>query len=405
MKDKEKNIAVLLDQVTQWNEIIVRAKSKYQAELAPDFSLIDWLNNDELALSRYLHFLLSAEATHGQSTLFLKNFLSLIAIYKNESPISIENCHYETRVDYEVILANGRRIDLLITSPEGIIGIENKPWAADQKNQLLDYAQCLSKTGKQWKLIYLCNSDPSEYTLPAETCEDISDNILTISWHAVVDWLMHCALYIRSGNVKLFVESLVKYINRSINYEVVMDDDIELSKLILKNDDSIKSAFMIHNKIDEIREILFSSLIYDLRSKHKDIKIEISNNNASNKYYSFYIPLDNRDMYSLCWEFEQKNYNSLYFGLSGTDPDENKNLKIRTMMNSIFAHLNGKFSRYYTWWSWDLDPQGRNRVPNNWGDDGSVWSSMNSRDNNSIFAAISETIDIFYKEMDMNNFK
>ena len=63
--------AALLENVVRWTEVTRRAKSRYQAELAPDFSLMDWLKNDELALSRYLRFLLSPNESHGQS-----NFIS-----------------------------------------------------------------------------------------------------------------------------------------------------------------------------------------------------------------------------------------------------------------------------------------------------------------------------------------
>ena len=57
----QQHAAALLDSVARWNEVTILAKLRYQAELAPDFSLMDWLKNDELALSRYLRFLLSPD--------------------------------------------------------------------------------------------------------------------------------------------------------------------------------------------------------------------------------------------------------------------------------------------------------------------------------------------------------
>lgn len=136
------NAATLLESVVRWNEVTALAKLRYQAELAPDFSLMDWLKNDELALSRYLRFLLSPDGTHGQSALFLKGFLSLIEKSGHDSPVATGD---KVRVDYEVTIENGRKIDLLLTSSEGVIAIENKPWAADQENQLRDYALWLNK--------------------------------------------------------------------------------------------------------------------------------------------------------------------------------------------------------------------------------------------------------------------
>ena len=38
------------------NEVTTLAKLRYQAELAPDFSLMDWLKNDELAFHAIYDF-------------------------------------------------------------------------------------------------------------------------------------------------------------------------------------------------------------------------------------------------------------------------------------------------------------------------------------------------------------
>ena len=112
----QQHAAALLDSVARWNEVTTLAKLRYQAELAPDFSLMDWLKNDELALSRYLRFLLSPDETHGQSSLFLKGFLSLIEKSGHDSPITTGGSHHKVRVDYEVTIENRRKIDLLMTS-------------------------------------------------------------------------------------------------------------------------------------------------------------------------------------------------------------------------------------------------------------------------------------------------
>ncbi|MCZ6353697.1 L-lactate permease, partial [Escherichia coli] len=48
-----------------------------------------------LALSRYLRFLLSPDETHGQSSLFLKGFLSLIEKSGHDSPITTGGSHHK----------------------------------------------------------------------------------------------------------------------------------------------------------------------------------------------------------------------------------------------------------------------------------------------------------------------
>ncbi|MBF4176466.1 PDDEXK-like family protein [Lelliottia nimipressuralis] len=399
----QQHAAALLDSIARWNEVTTLAKLRYQSELAPDFSLMDWLRNDELALSRYLRFLLSPDETHGQSALFLKGFLSLIEKSGHDSPITTGGSHHKVRVDYEVTIENRRKIDLLMTSSEGFIAIENKPWAADQENQLRDYALWLNKCERPWKLIYLCNQESGEFTLPDNTPETLKQNILTISWHEVVDWLSECLLRVRAGAVRIFVESLIKYINQSINGEFIMDNSRELSEIIRKDSHSIESAFMIFNQMNEVRRDLFKELISDLNNQFADypFAIEISDVEPSSRWAGFYMPLSPNGVYYLCWEFDRTNYNGLYFGISGKGNDEGSEA-IGSALSDIFPHMQGKLNNHYSWWSWDLDPQGKNRIPQNWGNDGAVWAKLGERDEDSIFATLCEVIMTIHEKLDTN---
>ena len=399
----QQHAVALLDNVRQWNEVTALAKSRYQAELAPDFSLIDWLKNDELALSRYLRFLLSPDETHGQMDLFLKGFISLIEKCGHDSPVIISEGRHRIRVDYEVTIDNGRKIDLLLTSAGGVIAIENKPWATDQEHQLRDYALWLDKRDRPWKLIYLCNHEPGEWTLPENTPEKIRQHIFTISWYEVVEWLSACSLHVRAGAVRIFVESLVKYINQSVNGEFIMDNSHGLSEIIRRDSNSIESAFMIFNQMNEVRRCLLSELVSDLNTRFSEypFAIEMADVEPSSRWAGFYIPLSPDGVYSLCWEFDRTNYNGLYFGLYGKSDNEKQTAKIVAAIEDIFPHMQGKPSKKYSWWSWDLDPQGKNRIPQNWGNDGAVWARLGERDEDSIFAALCEVIMTIHTKMDM----
>ncbi|CBG90235.1 hypothetical protein ROD_35221 [Citrobacter rodentium ICC168] len=404
MNGIQQNAAALLDSVARWNEVTTRAKLRYQVELAPDFSLMEWLKNDELALSRYLQFLLSPDETHGQSGLFLKGFLSLIERSGSDSPLAMGD---KVRVDYEVTIENGRKIDLLMTSSGGVIAIENKPWAADQENQLRDYALWLNKRERPWKLIYLCNHEPGERTLSENTPEALRQHILTISWHDVVEWLNACLLHVRANAVRVFVESLIKYISQSINGKFIMDNSRELSEIIRKDSRSIESAFMIFNQINEVRRDLFNELISDLNDRFADYPfvINVTYVEPSSRWAGFYVPLSPDGVYSLCWEFDRTNYNGLYFGISGKGKNEQHEALISAAISDIFPHMQGKPSKLWSWWSWDLDPQGKNRIPQNWGNDGAIWAKLGERGEDSIFAALCEVILAVHEKLDMNLFR
>lgn len=401
----QQHVATLLERIAHWNEMMLQARSCHQ-ELAPDFSLVDWLKNDELALSRYLRFLLSPDETHGQAALFLKTFISLIKMREYYSPVVAGDSDYNVRVDCEVTVENGRKIDLLLTFLDGVIAIENKPWAADQENQLRDYALWLNKRERPWTLIYLCNHEPSELSLPEHTPEVLKKNIVTISWYEVVEWLNTCLCDVKAAAVRIFVESLVKYIQKSVNGEFIMDNSRELSEIIRKDNRSIESAFMIFNQMNEVRDSLLNEFILALNDSFKDYPFVVQYYNQSSLKYgtNFYIRFYPSSYFSLCWEFGRSNYSDLYFGISdeslGADADRTE--KISTAMSALFSASQGKISKHWSWWSWDLDPQGRNRIPRNWSNDGAVWIKLRERGEGSIFETIREVILTVYQKMDLD---
>lgn len=48
--------------------------------------------------------------------------------------------------------------------------------------------------------------------------------------------------------------------------------------------------------------------------------------------------------------------------------------------------------------------RGKNRIPHNWGNDGSVWAKLSERDEDSVFAALYEVIITVHDKMDMKLF-
>lgn len=99
---------------------------------ATQFSAFSVFNPDENTLSRVIAELFDPAGAHGQGLLFLNGLLSAIGIPRLNRLDAV-------KVRREVLTRAKRRIDIVIETKRYVIGIENKPWAAQQKNQLGDY--------------------------------------------------------------------------------------------------------------------------------------------------------------------------------------------------------------------------------------------------------------------------
>lgn len=72
-------------------------------------------------------FLLRPDESHAQGDLFISSFYQLIEKPENFVP------NKKAQVFTEYTISGSRRIDILIVDQNELTGIENKPWAIDQK--------------------------------------------------------------------------------------------------------------------------------------------------------------------------------------------------------------------------------------------------------------------------------
>ncbi|NYT30548.1 PD-(D/E)XK nuclease family protein [Rhizobium sp. WYCCWR 11128] len=129
---------------------------------ATAFSPFSIFNPDENTLSRVIAELFDPAGSHGQGLLFLNGLLAAIGIPRLNRLDAV-------KVRREALTRAKRRIDIVIETSRYVIGIENKPWAAQQKNQLRDYLSELKADlrGRQAVLIFL--SDQEAQTAGEET--------------------------------------------------------------------------------------------------------------------------------------------------------------------------------------------------------------------------------------------
>lgn len=251
----------LLDAVRIRAASLAEAKQRYAAELAPDFSLVDHLRNNEVALSRYLGLLLDTKGVHGQGELFLRGLLQ-----------RLEQPGFEPqdllRVELEQRTHSGRFLDIYLEFRGGVIGIENKPWAADQDKQLEDYARFLqmSARGGQWLLVYACNWEPSETSLNPEQREALEQagNFLRLDFLQIAEWLDDSACHTRAPKVRLFVEALSAYVRQQVNGESDVSEAEQIKAVILQKPEHLEAALKVGQSIDQVKAQLLAELKHSL---------------------------------------------------------------------------------------------------------------------------------------------
>ena len=158
----------LLEAVSYKLGAVREAKRMFAEQLAPEFSFFSYFRSDELALSACIAGLLDPNGAHGQGSVFLQAFFAHM-VDKKDLLFDFKSC--EVRTEHQA--NDQRRIDIVLRFDDAIVGIENKPWAGDQNQQLSDYANYLEEkaVGKKWLLIYLCDRDPSPNSLPPDQWE------------------------------------------------------------------------------------------------------------------------------------------------------------------------------------------------------------------------------------------
>ena len=192
--DEWQDIRELLRSTVLMQEGYHQAKKRYASKIAPDFRLLRFFNINENTLSKCLAFLLRPDESHAQGDLFLSSFYHLIE--KSETL----KTDMKAQISTEYTISNSRRIDILISDKNELTGIENKPWAADQKDQLYDYAHWLAAEAKRrgggWSLVYLCNNEISEFAFRSKSSDDINRHVKPITFFQLENWLSRCALCI-----------------------------------------------------------------------------------------------------------------------------------------------------------------------------------------------------------------
>ena len=196
--------------------VAVQAQKVLDRVAATNFSVFHYFKEDENLVSGIFADLLRPDGSHGQGTTFLRLFLREIdrgrrpAFRRSGDYGSLERCAVYT----EYPTHEGRRIDIVLKLEDQWIGIENKPWAVEQDDQLQHYLEFLRQKDAQACVLYLSGNGDDAKTIQDE------DHYLTIPYGrtkngpSVAHWVEKCHRHCDADKVRWFLKDLHEYIER-----------------------------------------------------------------------------------------------------------------------------------------------------------------------------------------------
>ncbi len=185
------------------SRIVVRDKQEQEdcrkrGEYFNVFSILNLEANETRTHSAFIAELLNPKGGHGVGDAFLKAFLSILDL----DNFDFDTVFAEVQVEYHIGFKNedstvGGRIDILITSKDKAILIENKIYAGDQENQLIRYFNfAKDKYADNFRLLYLTldGHDASEYSNKNEDRQlELDRDYFLVGYNQkILLWLERC---------------------------------------------------------------------------------------------------------------------------------------------------------------------------------------------------------------------
>jgi len=210
---------------------LLKQKRIDDLRLASDFNVFDYIQPDELKLSRIIADLLDPKGSHGQQRICLEAFVeAMIEQTSEEQPLrktliklqkTVRDDNYFFEVRSEEPTLDRRRMDIVVNigGKNGIV-IENKPWANDQKDALGDYAdEAARRFSDCWVLIYLHGTGKAvdEYTISKKKLRKLEKdgNFFNTDYtYFLIRWLKICLERVEAEKIRCFLRDFIDCIEQ-----------------------------------------------------------------------------------------------------------------------------------------------------------------------------------------------
>jgi hypothetical protein len=259
-------------------------RGAFDERVAFDFNMLSFFNPREPTISKILAFFLSPHEKHGQKAAFLRRFLLRFKVSDAQLLLD-EGAKVNVKCEYHT--DDGRHIDIVVFfgGRKFAVGIENKIWAADQKNQVRDYCRSLYKeTDGKYVLFYLTpdRHSPSSSEPEGDDKQERDDKYRyqCIDYEDIRDLLDDYETVCRADNVRGFIRQFQQHIKQEFLGEKVMSDQLILDKYVREHPEMWQHFDALAAARNKIREKLregYYSQFWDAVERHlppENVEIE-----------------------------------------------------------------------------------------------------------------------------------
>lgn len=321
----------IIEQIKQISDrrISDRTERQKRGEFFNIFSDLNMMSDEVHLHSALLATLLNPYGSHGQKSVFLELFVSMVFQKIREAIWDFDWNMMTVEVEKNIGVVDedtGGRIDLYITDGKHQIIIENKIYASDQDYQMKRYWNYATSRvpAKPFKLIYLTldGHHPSQKSLG-----DLRESdYLCLSYKTdIVHWLDECVS--KTKDVAPVRETIKQYI-RTINIltDNGMEKDVLMEKEMLQElgkQENIDAVFDIYeSRNDLINYIINERFLPKLKelAENKGFQmLDIQKNWMEEAWAGLSFLKKEWKYFKLSFEFEQCPIGNLIFGFQKHD--------------------------------------------------------------------------------------